>query len=551
MPRFPSSILFKVSFPNLRNDIFGGVTVAVVALPLALAFGVASGAGAIAGLYGAIAVGFFAAIFGGTATQVSGPTGPMTVVMAAIVATHAGNMAEAFTIVMLGGLLLIAIGLMRVGHYVVYTPISVVSGFMTGIGVIIILIQTLPFVGIPAGGGPLASIEAWPRILNEANLGAAVVGALALAVMVFWPSRLRAFVPPPLAALLIGTFAALIAFPGAPILGDIPTGLPTLVIPTISLDRLPQIVQGAFVLAMLGAIDSLLTSLVADQILGTRHNSDRELIAQGLGNTAAGLIGGLPGAGATMRTVVNIRAGGRTRLSGALHAVILLALALRLAPLAESIPHAVLAGILLKVGWDIIDWGYLRRLARMPRDTVAVMIVTLVLTVFVNLITAVAVGLIMAGFVSASRLEGEQLAGISRSSTGADLELLPDEDRALLQAAGGRVVLWRFRGSFSYASARELMRAVRLQGDHDAVVFDFTEAGQFDVSAALALEELISKAVRAGEIIYLAGLTSPGGQMLEHLGVANHVPGERRLTTRTDAIRQALAATDPVGGDRG
>lgn len=532
-----------VGLANLRSDIFGGLTAAVVALPLALAFGVASGAGAIAGLYGAIAVGFFAAIFGGTPAQVSGPTGPMTVVMATIVASHAGNLAEAFTIVALGGLIQIALGLMRLGRYMVYTPISVVSGFMSGIGVIIILIQTVPFFGLPAAGGSVDAIRAWPRIAAEFDPGAALVGALGLAVMVFWPARLRAFVPPPLAALVIGTLAALLLFPGAPALGEIPTGLPALVVPTISLERLPEIVQGAFVLAILGAIDSLLTSLVADQITRTRHQSDKELVGQGIGNTVAGLIGGLPGAGATMRTVVNVRAGGRTSLSGALHAVVLLALVLGLAPLAERVPHAVLAGILTKVGWDIIDWSYLRRLARMPREKVIVMLVTFGLTVFVDLITAVAVGIILAGFVTARAFEKEQLAGISRLGGGADLAALPEDERAALQAAIGRVVLYRFRGSFSYASARELMRAVHLEGDHEVIVFDFTDAGYVDVSAALALEELLAEAVRAGEAIYLSGLASPGGRVLERLGIASKVPAERRFATRAEAVRQAVAAT--------
>ncbi len=535
-----------LGFSNLRDDVFGGLTAAVVALPLALAFGVASGAGAIAGLYGAIAVGFFAAVFGGTPAQVSGPTGPMTVVLAAIVTTQAGTLAEAFTIVTLGGLLQIAFGLMRLGRYIVYTPISVVSGFMSGIGVIIILIQTVPFFGLPAAGGPVDAIQAWPRIVAELSPGAAVVGALGLVIMIFWPARLRGFVPPPLAALVIGTIAALVAFPGVPVLGDIPTGLPALVVPTLSLERLPVIVQGAFVLAILGAIDSLLTSLVADQITRTRHNSDKELVGQGIGNTSAGLIGGLPGAGATMRTVVNVRAGGRTSLSGALHALVLLALALGLAPLAEQVPHAVLAGILLKVGWDIIDWSYLRRIAQMPREKVIVMLVTLGLTVFVDLITAVAVGIILASFVTARAFEKEQLAGISRVANGADLEALPEDERIALQGAIGKVVLHRFRGSFSYACARELIRAVRLDGDHETVIFDFTDAGYVDVSAALALEELLAEAVRGDDTIYLSGLASPGGRVLERLGIANQVPPEHRFASRAEAVRSAISAIGPA-----
>ncbi|HSM19338.1 MAG TPA: SulP family inorganic anion transporter, partial [Hyphomicrobiales bacterium] len=306
---------------TLKHDLFGGLTAAVVALPLALAFGIASGAGAIAGLYGAIAVGFFAAIFGGTPSQVSGPTGPMTVVMAVVVTQFAGNLAEAFTIVMFGGLIQIGFGVMRLGRYIVYTPFSVISGFMSGIGVIIMVIQVLPLFGLATAGGPLASVMAWPRIAADMNLDAVIVGVVTLAVASFWPGLLRRVLPSPLAALIIGTLAAMFLFPAAPRLGDIPTGLPSLVIPVVDFGEIPRMLQAGFILAILGSIDSLLTALIADQITRSRHNSDRELIGQGIGNIAAGLIGGLPGAGATMRTVINVRAGGRTPVSGAIHAI--------------------------------------------------------------------------------------------------------------------------------------------------------------------------------------------------------------------------------------
>lgn len=268
-----------VSFDTVKGDIFGGITAAVVALPLALAFGVTSGVGAIAGLYGAIATGFFTAVFGGTKAQVSGPTGPVTVVMGAIVAEHAGNLGEAFAIVFLGGFLQMVFGFMRVGRFISYTPYSVVSGFMSGIGVIIIVIQTLPFIGM-AGvpGGPLGVLGVWAGMDIQINQSALIIACLTLAVVVFWPGKLRAILPPPLAALFIGTLSAMFLFHGVPVIGEIPTGLPEIHIPSLTLANLPSTVQPAFVLALLGSIDSLLTSLVADSITRTRHNSNRELI---------------------------------------------------------------------------------------------------------------------------------------------------------------------------------------------------------------------------------------------------------------------------------
>ena len=528
---------------HLKGDLFGGVTAAVVALPLALAFGVASGLGPIAGLYGAIAVGFFAAVFGGTPAQVSGPTGPMTVVMAVVVAQYANNIAEALTIVMLGGMLQIVFGALRLGRFVAYTPYSVVSGFMSGIGVIIVLIQVLPFFGLDAAtGGPIGAIRGWGRIGDGLDMGALAIGAVSLGLMIFWPKRWRAFLPPPLAALIAGTLLALFAFPMAPVIGDVPTGLPSLVVPSLPLGDLAGIAQAAFILALLGSIDSLLTSLVADSITRTRHDSDRELIGQGLGNIAAGLIGGLPGAGATMRTVINVRAGGRTPLSGMVHSLLLLALVLGLGPLAEQVPHAALAGILIKVGWDIVDWGYLKRIRRAPLSSVVIMMLTLGLTVFVDLITAVAVGIIVASFVTASWLEREQLKGVRHIAHDDETETLSETERAALRRAAGKVAVTAMHGSFSFASARELVRRVGAPvSGHASVVFDFTHVGYLDTSAVLAIEELFEQSAGAGQAIYLAGLNGEAERALSRLKALDRIPETRRFAHRAEAIDAAVA----------
>ena len=539
------SLIHGLDFKHLKGDLFGGLTAAVVALPLALAFGVASGAGPIAGLYGAIGVGLFAALFGGTPSQVSGPTGPMTVVMAVIISQHADNMAEAFTIVVLGGLLQILFGALRLGRYVAFTPYSVVSGFMSGIGVIIILIQTLPLFGLPtASGGPIGAIEGWSGIGELLNTDALIIALISLAIMIAWPKRWGVFLPAPLAALIIGTLGALFIFTSAPVIGEVPTGFPEIIIPSVSLPNLPSVLQAALILGLLGSIDSLLTSLVADSITRTQHRSNRELIGQGIGNVVAGLIGGLPGAGATMRTVVNVRAGGRTPLSGAFHALVLLALVLGLGPLAEQVPHAVLAGILLKVGWDIIDWGYLKRLRRAPRDKIAVMLVTLVLTVFVDLITAVAVGIIIANFVTSRWLSREQLAGIRHAGGDDESEALTSEERAMLRTAAGKVRVTMLHGSFSFASARELARrAIPPPSGHSAVIYDFTHAGYLDTSAALAIEELFDLSAAHELDVYVAGLTGDALQTLTGLRVLAHIPESHRFEHRRQAIEAAVETT--------
>lgn len=529
---------------ELKNDLFGGLTAAVVALPLALAFGVSSGAGAVAGLYGAIAVGFFAAVFGGTPSQVSGPTGPMTVVMGAVVASHAGNLAEAFAIVTLGGLLQIVFGLLRVGKYIAYTPYSVISGFMTGIGVIIMLSQALPFIGLPAAqGGALASLSALFSSASLFDARALLLAALSLAVIVLWPKKWRAVFPAPLAVLVAGTAAAVFLLPGLPEIGPVPQGLPGLSLAAPSA-HFPQVFQAAFVLALLGGIDSLLTSLIADSITHTRHDPDKELVGQGIGNAIAGLIGGLPGAGATMRTLVNIRSGGHTGVSGAAHALVLLGLALGLGPLVAHVPHCVLAAILMKVGWDIIDWGYLRRMRKAPGEKFFIMLVTFALTVFVDLITAVAVGIILASFVTSRWLAEEQLKGIRHSNAAGDLGLAPEEQE-MLRPIGDRVLLTLLTGSFSYASARELgQRANAAVMPQSVVIYDFTQAGYIDTSAALAIEEMLALAAGRGKKILVAGLTGRALMTLDGLGVLRRVPEDCRFATRAEAIAAAARAVN-------
>jgi len=539
---------------RLRGDVFGGITAAVIALPLALAFGVASGAGAIAGLYGAIALGFFASAFGGTPSQVSGPTGPMTVVMAAIIATHATSIAEAFTVVMIGGVIQIALGMVRVGKYIAYTPYSVVSGFMTGIGVIIMILQILPFIGEPTSAqGVLGTLEALrhPGELSFDPATAALAGVCLIA-LIFWPAALQKVIPGPLAVLVLGTLAAAFLVEGAPVIGDVPTGLPSLITPTLSVEKWPQLLQGGFILALLGSIDTLLTSLVADSITRTQHDSDKELVGQGIGNLIAGLIGGLPGAGATMRTVVNIRAGGRTPVSGVTHALLLLALALGLGPVVANVPHAVLAAILIKVGWDIIDWGYLKRARRAPREKFGVMLVTFALTVFVDLIMAVAVGIILASFVNSRWLAQEQLKGVRQTAGGDDADHLTNEEKALLKPTNGRVLVTVLHGTFSYASARELARrASPTISGVNVAVYDFSQVGYVDTSAALAIEEMLAQAQGHGMHVLVAGLSGTVRETLENLDVLKRVPADRIFATRTAAIAAAAQYCESAGLGRG
>ena len=529
------------SVQSLRGDVFGGVTAAVVGLPVGLAFGEASGLGAVAGIYGAIAVGFFAAVFGGTKSQISGPTGPMAVAMAVIVTTHAETLAEAFTIVMMAGLIQIALGLMRIGRFVAYTPYSVISGFMSGIGVIIILLQTIPFMGAPVRtGGPLEAVRAWPETIADLNFSALTIALVTLAVGVLWPAQFRKYLPPALAALVAGTALSVLWLSDTPVIGEVPTGLPSLHLPELAPGLLARAVQPALILALLGSIDSLLTSLVADAMTRTRHNPNRELVGQGIGNTIAGLIGATPGAGATMGTVVNIRAGGQTQISGVLRAAILLALVLGLGRYVESIPHAALAGILMKVGWDIIDWRFLTRIHRVQREHLLVMFITLGLTVFLDLVTAVALGLIAAGMASARALERLELDSVV-SVPLLDHSFLRDSgDPAEADEFSARVGLVALRGTFSVASSSELISTISVDiRDHEVVILDFTDTVYVDDSAALVVESMIETAIAEDTDCIVMGLAGMPAVTLDALNVLQHVPADRFVADLDEARETA------------
>ncbi len=519
----------KYDFDTLRGDLFGGVTAMVVALPLSLAYGVASGMGAAAGLYGAIAVGFFAAVFGGTATQISGPTAPMAIVMAVIITTYAKDLTEALTVVVMGGLLQVLLGVLKLGRFVAYTPYVVVSGFMSGIGVLVMAIQVLPFFGSdPVPGGAVGMILALPETLAKINWSALGVGLVTLGVAVFWPSRFRKILPTPLVGLIAGTLIGVLWLHDAPVIGEVPTGLPGLKIGLPSLGFLARAVEPALILALIGSVVSLLTCLVADSLTRTSHDPDRELIGQGVGNAAAGLIGGLPGAGTPVYTVPNIRSGGRTRAAGAIFAVFLLAILLGLGPYVESIPLAALAGVLIKVGWDIIDWRLLTRLHRIKREHLFVLLTTLCLTVFVDLISAVAIGLIVAGLAHAGQLENLELDSVVSVPLLDQMFLYEGEEVEGVDPFEARVGMVALRGSFTVASSKKLVRTISLDiKDHEVVIFNFTEATYIDDSAAMVIKQLIEVATEEDTESIVIGLTGDVAETLDALDVLREVPPER------------------------
>ena len=531
------------SVPKLRGDVLGGVTAAFVALPLALAYGVASGMGAAAGLYGAIALGFFAAFFGGTPTQISGPTAPMAIVVAAVIALHAESLPEALAVIVMGGLLQALLGVFRLGRYVAYTPYVVVSGFMSGIGILVIAIQVLPFLGSdPVPGGAVGMVLGLPAAVEEVNWSALAVGCVTLAFSVFWPRRLARYLPGTLAGLIPGTLLGALWLNDAPVVGEIPAGLPALQLEMPSLDFLARAVEPALVLALIGSVVSLLTSLVADSLTRTSHDPDRELIGQGVGNMAAGVVGGLPGGGTPVYTVPNIRAGGTTRAAGVTFSLFLLALLLGLGSYVESIPLAALAAVLIKIGWDLVDWHLLTRLRRLRRDHAVVMVTTLALAVFVDLVVAVAVGLVISVLARAGKLERAEHDSVVSVPLLDQVFLHDGEEAEDSDPFSARVGMVALRGSLTVTSSRSLVRTISMDlAEHELVVFDFSGATYIDDSAAMLVRQLIEIATDEGTPAIAMGASGDVAVTLSAFDVLQGVPKERivkdldeaRLVART------------------
>ena len=535
---------------NIRGDILGGITAAVVALPLALAFGNAAlgPGGAIYGLYGAVVVGFLAALFGGTPAQVSGPTGPMSVTVAGVVAGLAAvgvptdlSARQILPLVMaavvIGGLLQILFGILKLGKYITLVPYSVVSGFMSGIGVIIIALQIGPLLGISTRGGVVDSLT---TVFSnfEPNRAAIGVAIMTLGIVFLTPRTITQWVPSPLLALLIVTPISM--FFGGTIdrIGEIPRGVPSLDFPSFN-QYFPIIFKAGLVLAVLGAIDSLLTSLVADNISQTKHNSDRELIGQGIGNAVAGLFSGLPGAGATMRTVINVKSGGSTPLSGMVHSIVLLIVLVGAGPLAEKIPTALLAGILIKVGLDIIDWGFLRRAHKLSLKTSVVMYGVLLMTVFWDLIWAVLVGVFIANMLTIDSITETQLEGMEEdnpSLTGNNQgqNTLPADEKALLDRCSGEVMLFRLKGPLSFGAAKGISDRMNLVRNYKILILDITDVPRLGVTATLAIEDMMQEAKNNSRKAFVAGANEKVKERLAKFGV------EGIIETRKEALETAL-----------
>ena len=549
-------------FSNVKGDLFGGVTAGIVALPLALAFGIqAFGAvpggaslGAYVGLTGAMLLGFFAALFGGTHSQISGPTGPMTVITATLVSgaitAPGGNLSTVLITMALAaifcGLFQILFGLIKIGKYVRYIPYPVLSGFMSGIGVIIILQQLYPLVGGSGSGSMVDQLAGLPAAFGNTNLTALLLGIGTVAIIYLFPLITKK-VPSTLVALIVMTVISLFLPKGTfSIIGEIPSGLPMPFFANGNVD-LGQITNWGTViiaaiipgltLAGLGSIDTLLTSVVADNITKTKHNSNRELIGQGIGNAVAGLFCGLPGAGATMRTVVNVKSGGRTQFSGMVHALLLLAIMLGLGSVVQYVPLSVLAGILLTVGWGIIDFKGFKDLVKIPRADAVVLIVVFLVTVFVDLLTAVGIGMVIACVLFMKRASDLVEGGYSSQElTNFDKESPWDDEHGMPDTVAHKIYVQRLNGPIFFGTInkfKEVMQTV--PQDAKIVIIRMRLVSFMDQSGLYAMEEAIKDLQARGVQVLMTIIQPQPMYMLKNMKlIPEVVPEDHTFKTFED-----------------
>ena len=535
---------------NLKGDLFGGVTTAIISLPLALAFGVASGAGAEAGLWGAIMVGFFAALFGGSTSLISEPTGPMTVIMTAVLTSMMAKypetgMAMAFTVVMMAGAFQILLGTLKLGKYITLMPYSVISGFMSGIGVILIILQLSPLLGHAApSGGVMGTLSELPNTVATMDFSELFLGLLTLSVLFFFPKQYRKYVPAQLVALVAVTLLSVLFFDTDSIrrIGEIPAGLPSFVIPHINAEMFTTMVIDALVLGTLGCIDTLLTAVIGDSLTRKDHDSDKELRGQGIANMISGLFGALPGAGATMGTVTNIQVGARSPMSGMIRALVLALVVLVAGGLTEPIPMAVLAGIAVYVGFNILDWSFIQRAHKVSVQSMAVMYGVMLLTVFVDLIVAVGLGVFISNIIIIERLSREQARQVKAISDADENDVpLTDSERGLLDRAKGKVLFFYLSGPMIFSVSKAIARQHASISDYEVMILDLTDVPMIDVTVGLALENAIKDALDAHCEVFLLCPNKQTRMQLESFHVLDLVPDANTYEFRYETLQAALS----------
>lgn len=518
---------------TIKGDFFGALTSTIVALPFALAFGVTSGAGASAGIYCAIITGLFASLFGGTNQQISGPNTGLTVAMVAILTSFIAKspengVAAAFTVVSLAGLFQILFGFFKLGKYFILVSYPVISGFTSGIGVLIILSQLDPLFG--------HSFTELHLSINTLTSPPTLLGFTCLLVLFLWPQKFSRIVPASIIVVTGSTLFFVFSSANLPVVGAIASELPSFTMPVWENSLASEMIKSALLIATLSTLDSLMTSLTVDSISNDLHNSDQELVGQGIGNFIAGLFGALPGGGATMRTVTNLRAGGTTPLSGILHALFILAIVLWAGEYTAYIPIAALAAILTHVGISIIDWNFIKRIHQVPLFSAALMVSTMIMSVAFDLVTAVLTGVFIANLVTIRRLSEIQLDNINMCIA-QDAKYLSELEKQLLLSMNDSVQLLNISGPIGFGVARGLKQSATKSDQNKTLLIDLTDAHFVGITSTIAIEEIIVSLQHQGREVLLSSVCERVRNDFNKLKLFDKIPKKHVFDTRLNALK--------------
>ena len=528
----------KTLHTNIRGDILAGITVAIIALPLALAFGEISKLGPVAGIWGAIAGGIIGGLFGGCMVGVSGPTAPKAAQIAAFMVyfvigtTNEPDLVAAFSIIFLSGFILVCISMMKISRFIHYTPYPVIAGFMCGIGVIVILTQINAFVGLESEKNIHAVFQNLGNTIQSINIEALYVAIPSLLILFLWDKiekkvRVLKNIPSPLAALIVGTCISYFMNLNIPYIGDKMTGsngsqIFSFYIPDLT--RLSEFMGPAFALAGLAVLDSLLSCKVADNMIGTYHSSDRETFGQGMANMAAGLLGGVTTATATMRTVANIKFGGKTPLASIVHGLTLLAILLGLGFLVAAIPTACLAAILFKVGIEILDYRILPILKKIPIMDLFIFLIVLFVTVYEDLMIAVAIGVVFAFLGSFKQFrEIFNLKDQYTTTQFSNSDFVIKENSRKEELENLPVIVLKLKGPLFFGSIEPLMSAYASSKYHETLIIDMADVNMVDLSGVFALEDFINNLNTNNIKVIVSNAKSQVKDMLEKIGFIDHI----------------------------
>ncbi len=546
-----ASTLTDYTKEQFFKDVTAGIIVAIIALPLSIALAIASGVSPEKGLYTAIVAGFLISLLGGSRVQIGGPTGAFMVIVYSIVASYG---VEGLTIAtIMAGLMMIVMGFLKMGSIIKFIPYPITTGFTSGIALVIFSSQIKDFLGLSMGAVPSEFIEKWHSYIEHIDtisMETLAIGSIALAIILLWP-KVTSKVPGAFVALIVT--AVLVKVLNLPVetigskFGTLSSKPPQFILPNITLDKVTGLIGPAFTIAVLGSIESLLSAVVSDAMIGAKHRSNMELIAQGVANTASGLFGGIPATGAIARTVANIKNGGRTPVAGIVHAMTLLLILVVFMPYAKLIPLTALAAVLIVVAYNMSEWREFVKLFKSPKSDMIVLLVTFAVTVMVDLVKAIEIGMILAAFLFMKRMSDVSNVDVCilDASEGDTVRL--NEDTKLKALPG--VQVYDINGPFFFGAADKFLNALgQIHHETDTLLVRMQNVPSMDATALHAFSRMVDMCGRKSIDILICGVNEQPHKVMVNSGLVDKIGPDSFFETDQEAIEHICRSEKETSG---